>query len=52
MLSVGVGGVRVKEDVDLSGGGNDGGGFGGGKTRWWLRYRFLRVCRELWEYLP
>ena len=36
--------MEVREGVNLSGG-----GFGGGGTRWWVRYRFIRVCRELWE---
>ena len=50
-LSVGDGGMDIREDADLSGG-DDGGAFGGGEARWWVRYRFPRVCGELWEDFP
>ena len=43
-------GVDVSGDRDLSGGGDE--GMGGGAARWWVRYRFARVCRELWKDLP
>ena len=49
-LSNGGGCADVSEDADLSGGGDD--GLGGGASRWWVRYRFPRFCRELWEVLP
>ena len=55
-LSVGCGVVDVNENADvseyagLSGGGGD--GLGGGGTRWWVCYRFPRVCGKLWEDLP
>ena len=55
-LSVGCGGADFSENADvseyagLSGGGDD--GLGGGGARWWVHYRFLRVCWELWEDLP
>ena len=49
-LIVGGGGVDVSEDADLSGGEDDGLGCGG--DRWWVRYRFARVCQELWEDFP
>ena len=50
------GGADVGEDTDVSddpglcGGGED--GLCGGGARWWVRYRFLKVCGELWEDLP
>ena len=47
---MGGGGADVSEDANLSGGGGD--GLGGGGARWWVRCRFPRVCRELWENLP
>ena len=34
----------------LSGGGDD--DLGGGRVRWWIRYRFPRVFKELLEDLP
>ena len=53
---MGCGGADVGEDADVSGdvglcaGGED--GLGGGEARWLVRYRFPRVCGELWEDLP
>ena len=44
-LSVGGGSAGVSEDADLSGGGDD--DLGGEGARWWVRYRFTRVCGEL-----
>ena len=32
----------VSDDVGLCGGGED--SLGGGWARWWVRYRFSRVC--------
>ena len=49
-LSKGGGCADVSEDADLSDEGDD--GLGGEASRWWVRYRFPRVCRELWEVLP
>ena len=48
----GGGGVVVSEGDDLCGAGDDGRDLGGGGTRWWVCYRFPRVCRELQENLP
>ena len=53
---MGCGGADVGEDADVSGdvglcgGGED--GLSGGEARWWVHYRFPRVCGELWEDLP
>ena len=49
-LSVGGGGVDFIEDVDLSGGGDNGLGCGG--ARCYVRYRLPRVGREFWEKVP
>ena len=40
----------VSDDVGLCSGGED--SLGGGWARWWVCYRFSRVCGELWEDLP
>ena len=40
----------VSDDVGLCGGRED--SLGSGWARWWVRYRFSRVCGELWEDLP
>ena len=47
-LSVVCGGADVSEGAALSEVDN-GRGLGGGGTRSWVRYRFLRVFGELWE---
>ena len=53
---MGCGGADFSENADvseyagLSGGGDD--DLGGGGARWWVHYRFLGVCWELWEDLP
>ena len=55
-LSLGCGGADVGEDADVSddaglcGGREDSLGRGG--ARWWVRYRFRRICGELLEDLP
>ena len=55
-LGMGCGGADVGEDAEVSGdvalcgGGED--GLGCGEARRLVRYRFLRVCGELWEDLP
>ena len=40
----------ISDDAGLCGGGED--GLVGGGARWWVCYRFPRVCVELWEDLP
>ena len=47
---MGGGGADVSENAYLSCGGND--GLCSGGARWWVHYRFPRVCGELWEDLP
>ena len=55
-LGIECGGAGVDEDADVSGdvglcaGEED--GLNGGKARWLVRYRFPKVCGELWEDLP
>ena len=55
-LGIGCDGADVGEDADVSGdvglcgGGED--GLGGVGARWWVCYRFPRICEELWEDLP
>ena len=52
-LGVRCGGANVGEDADVSddvglcAGGED--GLSGGEARWLVRYRFHRICGELWE---
>ena len=42
--------LDVSEDPDLIDGGHD--GLDSGGARWWVRYRFPRVCAKLWEGFP
>ena len=49
-LTVGDGGVVSSEDANLNGGRDD--CLGGGGARWWVRYKFFRVCGELWKDFP
>ena len=42
--------LDVSEDPDLIDGGHD--GLDSGRARWWVRYRFPRVCAKLWEGVP
>ena len=45
---MGCGGADIGEDADVSGDVD----LGGGEARCLVRYRFPRVCGELWEDLP
>ena len=47
---MGDGDVDFSEDADLSGGGDN--DLGGGRARFWVRYRLPRVGREFWEKFP